>query len=597
MMLAHRKESKPTRFNLGGLIKRKMSWKRTIDAVLAAPAPVLVEPVLLPAMEILVSDDDITPYNCYTTECVLLLNSDMTLHNTVEEEYVPFVPAHEEPAHEYSAGGYYRVRLGDRLGKYTVVRKLGWGHFLTVWLAQEGEQYVAIKVVKLGRNYAEAARDEIRILRLLQKSEEIAIDGRVGTNAAATSNYSHYDINNYNNYTTNYPSTNHSTNYPSSEYSSRNSSMSSSPTSVPTVSTVPMPLSPPTLVQLLDDFEIPGPHGPHVAMVFEAMGENLLQHSLARKNAAARLPVDSVRHMTRQVLEALHYMHLRGVIHTDIKPENVVVHADIHQNVRGAHFQPSHSHQPTPPYGHSNSHSHTHLHGHLHGHHPHLTHLSSHTLSVHPFHLSVVLPSHPLRLSQTGPVSVKVVDLGNATPVHRHFSPHIQTRQYRAPEVILGHAWGALADVWLVGCLVFELLTGDYLFDPRDSPDFTKDDDHLAQVMELLGAFPLPLYLSQCDRAERFFSGPTELRHIADLRVWPLMDVLVEKYGFDRTDASTRLVVDFITKCLQYELADRYDCGSLLAHPWFHELQVFDQAEVDTLPNHSHQVRGFSREE
>ena len=32
-------------------------------------------------------------------------------------------------------GGYHPVQIGDLLnGKYHVVRKLGWGHFSTVWL-------------------------------------------------------------------------------------------------------------------------------------------------------------------------------------------------------------------------------------------------------------------------------------------------------------------------------------------------------------------------------------------------------------------------------------------------------------------------------
>mgnify|MGYP006089440243 CR=1 FL=1 len=45
--------------------------------------------------------------------------------------------------------------------------------------------------------------------------------------------------------------------------------------------------------------------------------------------------------------------------------------------------------------------------------------------------------------------------------------------------------------------MVFELLTGDLLFDPHKSSKaktgkaaYTRDDDHLAQMIELLGSFP-----------------------------------------------------------------------------------------------------------
>lgn len=39
---------------------------------------------------------------------------------------------------------------------------------------------------------------------------------------------------------------------------------------------------------------------------------------------------------------------------------------------------------------------------------------------------------------------------------------------------------------------VFELLTAEYLFDPQGQGElFTKDDDHMAQIIELLGDFSL----------------------------------------------------------------------------------------------------------
>lgn len=41
---------------------------------------------------------------------------------------------------------------------------------------------------------------------------------------------------------------------------------------------------------------------------------------------------------------------------------------------------------------------------------------------------------------------------------------------------------------------VFELLTADYLFDPQGQGElFTKDDDHMAQIIELVGDFPMDI--------------------------------------------------------------------------------------------------------
>ncbi|KAI9270403.1 hypothetical protein BDA99DRAFT_501667 [Phascolomyces articulosus] len=45
----------------------------------------------------------------------------------------------EEDPNDYKKGGYHPVQVGDlyKDGKYKVVRKLGWGHFSTVWLVQD----------------------------------------------------------------------------------------------------------------------------------------------------------------------------------------------------------------------------------------------------------------------------------------------------------------------------------------------------------------------------------------------------------------------------------------------------------------------------
>jgi serine/threonine-protein kinase SRPK3 len=35
--------------------------------------------------------------------------------------------------------------------------------------------------------------------------------------------------------------------------------------------------------------------------------------------------------------------------------------------------------------------------------------------------------------------------------------------------------------------MIFELVTGDYLFDPKKGKSYKKNDDHLALISELIG--------------------------------------------------------------------------------------------------------------
>lgn len=76
--------------------------------------------------------------------------------------------------------------------------------------------------------------------------------------------------------------------------------------------------------------------------------------------------------------------------------------------------------------------------------------------------------------------TMKLCDMGNACYVNKHYSDVIQTREYRSPEVILEGDYNETADIWSLACMVFELITGDYLFDPVKGKTFKKNDDHLA---------------------------------------------------------------------------------------------------------------------
>ncbi|MCJ1356290.1 MAG: serine/threonine protein kinase, CMGC group [Icmadophila ericetorum] len=178
-------------------------------------------------------------------------------------------------------------------------------------------------------------------------------------------------------------------------------------------------------------------------------------------------------------------------------------------------------------------------------------------------------------------ISVKIADLGNACWVGHHFTNDIQTRQYRSPEVILGAKWGASTDVWSMAAMVFELITGDYLFDPQSGTKYGKDDDHIAQIIELLGSFPRHLCLSG-KWSQEIFNKKGELRNIHRLRNWALPDVLREKYHFSIEES--KKVSDFLLPMLELEPAKRANAGGMAGSPFLEGTKGMEGVVLSGVP-------------
>lgn len=79
---------------------------------------------------------------------------------------------------------------------------------------------------------------------------------------------------------------------------------------------------------------------------------------------------------------------------------------------------------------------------------------------------------------------VKLIDFGSSCFISDNLTSYIQSRSYRAPEVILGVKYDYRIDIWSLGAVVAELLTGYVLFQNESISTM------LARITGILGPFP-----------------------------------------------------------------------------------------------------------
>lgn len=124
--------------------------------------------------------------------------------------------------------------------------------------------------------------------------------------------------------------------------------------------------------------------------------------------------------------------------------------------------------------------------------------------------------------------------------------------------------------------MVFELVTGDYLFDPKKGKTFKKNDDHLALITELIGEMQgdeLQHMKESCEAWDDYYkpanrkASTWKLARIESLKPWPLFRVLTEKYKVSEGEA--RLLSRFLSRMLRWSPKKRATARDLLSDPWF----------------------------
>ncbi|KAK8835198.1 hypothetical protein M9Y10_002078 [Tritrichomonas musculus] len=166
----------------------------------------------------------------------------------------------------------------------------------------------------------------------------------------------------------------------------------------------------------------------HVCIVIELLSFDL--YEIIKRRRFRGLPLVLVQSVLKDMLEVLNGLERCGIIHCDIKPENILLADEYSQ-------------------------------------------------------------------------SVKMIDFGSSNFSNQPGSFYVQSRYYRAPEVVLGINYSFPIDIWSLGCVALELFTALPLFPGQN-------EVHLIElIVEMLGQFPDSMVQASTRRQEFFLPDGT----------------------------------------------------------------------------------------
>lgn len=263
-------------------------------------------------------------------------------------------------------------------------------------------------------------------------------------------------------------------------------------------------------LKVIDSFDM----GPNFCVVFERTGPNLW--SILKKNHRQGFSIKLIQSFARQLLYTVGYLHSLRLTHTDIKPENVVLASDELKRV----------------------------------------------------------PTKKIADGYFEPVDdkIKLIDFGTATFDNAFHPRIITTRQYRAPEVILGFPWNEAADVWSIGCVLVTLASGMLLFPTHD------DQEHLAMIDKERGPFPdWMINKADFELQKFFYLNEDHFKTYGSYFDWEELLAYEDKAGRLRNYRGLDELVsldhpalnDLLKKLLEIDPNKRISCEEALKHPFF----------------------------
>ncbi|KAK2635393.1 hypothetical protein Ddye_030185 [Dipteronia dyeriana] len=156
---------------------------------------------------------------------------------------------------------------------------------------------------------------------------------------------------------------------------------------------------------------------------------------------------------------------------------------------------------------------------------------------------------------------VKIIDLGSSCFENDNLCLYVQSRSYRAPEVILGLPYDQKIDLWSLGCILAELCSGEVLF-LNDAVVMI-----LARMVGMVGPIDLEMLVNG-EETYKYFTKEYDLYHVNE-ETNQLEYIIPEESSLEHhLQVSDVGFLDFVRNLLEINPQRRLSAREALEHPW-----------------------------
>ena len=159
-------------------------------------------------------------------------------------------------------------------------------------------------------------------------------------------------------------------------------------------------------------------------------------------------------------------------------------------------------------------------------------------------------------------INIKLTDFGTIHEIEERYYNEIQTRYYRAPEVILGLVHNEKVDIWSIGCIILELLTNKIFLNPIKDSKYTRDFYHLYNIQKYCGKIPDWIYDKSKYKKSYISKGNFKMK----IEYSSIKEYLITNNIYDDN------LHEILTGCLNPNYKKRFNVNECLNSKWINNI-------------------------